>query len=348
MVARAPLAAGTLLPGLRAGNLGDVAAVDRAMRQVLEGVAAKGGERGRYVTLVIPDAAVRVLLIDFDALPPKAAEALPIVRFRLKKLLPFDVEHALVSYQPMPAEVGVVKVLAVAIPREVLAEYEALVTRAGYAPGAVLPSTLAAVAGLEGPAAALVVNADASTVTTAIVRDGALLLHRTVDVSGGGEAAEAEFPAKGTGLRLVDRESSAEEWARQEPLGYDRLEAEAAMQSEVLGRIDMAELGEAAERAVSRLNQAAPVNRSREIAQAVSVAAAYFEDTLRAPVAEVLVAGTMGADRLRELLAENGMEDVRVRELVSDAAIAAIGSAVNGSLRRGAGALAGVRGALRG
>jgi type IV pilus assembly protein PilM len=44
--------------------------------------------RSREVTLIVPDAAVRVLLLEFDELPAKPAEALPIVRFRLKKLLP--------------------------------------------------------------------------------------------------------------------------------------------------------------------------------------------------------------------------------------------------------------------
>ncbi len=43
-----------------------------------------------------------------------------MVRFRLKKLLPFEVEDAVVSYQVMSSAKGLVTVLAVAIPREVL------------------------------------------------------------------------------------------------------------------------------------------------------------------------------------------------------------------------------------
>ena len=233
-IGRAQLTPGAVSPGLKQGNLANPGATSQALRQTLDAVAGKGGERGKYVTIVVPDAAVRVLLIDFDSLPTKAAEALPIVRFRLKKLLPFEVERALVSYQPMPAESGGVRVLAVAIPRDVLADYEGLVTRAGFIPGAVLPSTLAALAGLDGPAPALVVNADASTVTTAIVRDGALLLHRTVDL-GQEDEAESRLAAEGVDaddrqLPIVDRESTVEEWARQEPLGYDRLEVAAALQ----------------------------------------------------------------------------------------------------------------------
>ena len=99
---------------------------------------------------MVPDSAVRVLFVDFDQLPSKAAEALPVVRFRLKKLLPFDADEAMVSYQVMSSEKDSVKLLAVAMPKAVLEEYEGVVLAAGYLPGAVLPSTLAALAGLGG------------------------------------------------------------------------------------------------------------------------------------------------------------------------------------------------------
>ena len=53
-----------------------------------------------------------------------------------------------------------VQVVAAAMPHEVLADYEGMVREAGFEPGAVLPSTLAALAGLgEGEHPTLVVNA---------------------------------------------------------------------------------------------------------------------------------------------------------------------------------------------
>ena len=92
------------------------------------------------------------------------------------------------------------QLLAVAMPKEVLEEYEAVVLAAGYLPGAVLPSTLAALAGLEEtPTAVLVVNAGVGTVTTAIVQGGMLLLHRSVDMSAGPVEAGSILP-------LVSRE----------------------------------------------------------------------------------------------------------------------------------------------
>ncbi len=163
-----------------AGALAERVALVAAVRKALEAVSG----RGREVTLVVPDPAVRVLLLDFDELPAKAAEALPVVRFRLKKLLPFDADDAAVSYQVLASGRGSVQVLAVAMPQESLKEYESVVRDAGFEPGAVLPSTLAALGGLdESERPALVVNAGRDAVTTAIVRGGVLLLHRTVDLS---------------------------------------------------------------------------------------------------------------------------------------------------------------------
>jgi type IV pilus assembly protein PilM len=321
--ARGDLAEGALAPGLKTGNIVDRAAVVAAVRKALDGVAGQG--RGRDVTVVVPDAAARVLLLDFDQLPSKAVEALPVVRFRLKKLLPFDADDAVLSYQVMSSGKGGVQVLAVAVPKSVLDEYEGVVTAAGYLPGAVLPSTLAALAGLdETEGATLVVNAGPGGVTTAIVKGGILLLHRSVDMTD--EAGTVETAA----LSLVDRESSAQEWAQQEAVGpYDRFEAEAAMQTQVLEKAEMREMAATA--------------AAREVTQAVSVAAAYFEDTLQVSPEVALSAGTMGAETLATMLQESGLEGLRVREMV-DAGMLDAG-AVTARVPRGW--LAGVRGALK-
>jgi type IV pilus assembly protein PilM len=342
-VSRADLAEGAIAPGLKVGNIADKTAVTSAVRRALDAVAGTGRERLRDVTVVVPDSAVRVLFVDFDQLPSKAAEALPVVRFRLKKLLPFDADDAMVSYQVMSSKKDSVKLLAVAMPKAVLEEYESVVLAAGYLPGAVLPSTLAALAALdELTAPVLVVNAGTGAVTTAIVEGETLLLHRSVDMSGDMSGNMSWNPSvSGSGgvtstLPLVDRESTAQEWAQQEPLGpggWDRFDAEAAMQTSVVETAVVRERG--SER---RLGAAA-----HEVAQAVSVAAAYFEDSLQRSPDQLLVAGALGADSLAAMMEENGVEGLRVREMV-DAGMIEVG-AVTASVPRSW--LAGVRGALR-
>ena len=82
-VARGPLAEGAVMPSLRPGNLVDRIAVVGALRRVMDSIGVRPNSRAADVTLIIPDGAVRVLLLDFDTLPHKLSEALPIVRFRL-------------------------------------------------------------------------------------------------------------------------------------------------------------------------------------------------------------------------------------------------------------------------
>jgi type IV pilus assembly protein PilM len=82
---------------------------------------------------------------------------------------------------------------------------------------------------------------------------------------------------------------------------------------------------------------------AREVAQAVSVAAAYFEDTLQIAPENLLVAGTMGADGVAEMMEVNGLAGLRVQEMV-DVGMLEAGAA---TARVPRGWLAGVRGALR-
>jgi type IV pilus assembly protein PilM len=306
-VSQSVLAEGALVAGLKPGNVVDRVRVVAAVREALNHVAGNG----RDVTIVVPDNAVRVLLLDFDDLPGKAAEALAVIRFRLKKLLPFDVDTAAVSYQVMSNERGMVRVLAVAMPREVLEEYEGVVSAAGYVPGAVLPSTLAVLAALdEHETSALVINGGRSSLTTAIVRGGVLLLHRAL------EMGVDETPA-------TDADNVGIEQKR--PREYDRIEAEAAIEMHaVLASIEAAV-------------------EAREIAQAVSVAAAYFEDTLAASPEKVISAGPLGADALAVVLGENGFEGLKAQELVTADALGP-GAAASRVPRSW---LAGVRGALK-
>ena len=160
-------------------NFQDRVAVEIALKKALDDVSA----REKHLTLVVPDAAVRVIMLDFDTLPAKTQEALPIVRFRLRKLLPFEVEDAAVSYQLMHQGPEQAHVLVTAMAGPVRAEYESVVRAAGYEPGVLLPSTIASVAALPTSEAALVVNRNGQWLTTAITSGGELLLHRTQELT---------------------------------------------------------------------------------------------------------------------------------------------------------------------
>ena len=239
VTAFAPLLPGSVIPALNAPNFPQPARIVAALRQALDQVV----ERDRKLTLVIPDAAVRVLLLDFDSLPEKLVEALPIIRFRLRKLLPFEVDDAAISYQVMTRDSAQVRALVAVTPRSVLVEYEGVVREAGYEPGAVLPSTLCAIAAIPDDTDALVVNQNAVCITTAITRQSEVLLHRTLEDAG---------------------------------------------------------------------------NDIPDIQQAVSVAIAYFEDSLRLPLESLFYVGPGGAAAFDAMLnqADSEATHVRIRDLV--------------------------------
>jgi len=173
-----PLPAGAVLPGIGEPNLRAPEAVAAAIRATLDQVSP----RTRAVTLVVPDPAVRVFVLDFDALPAKAEEANPVLKFRLRKMVPFDVEHAGVSYQVLIENKSECKVLVGVLPGPVLAEYEAAVRAAGYEPGAVLPSSLATLAAIDSMEAVLIANLSPVALTTCISNGQDLLLYRTLDL----------------------------------------------------------------------------------------------------------------------------------------------------------------------
>jgi type IV pilus assembly protein PilM len=291
-----------------------VAAVRSAINAVAErGRNLPGGRTlpsNRALTTIVPDAAVRVLLLDFDSLPSKRAEVLSILRFRLRKLVPFEVEDAVISYQVASTSEAQTRLLVTVIPREVLVEYEDVLREAGFYPGVVLPSTLAATTLLSPAEPALVVNRNGNTLTTAIVRGEELLLHRALEFEL--DAEENEAPDSRAALLR----------------GRGTPEQVAAMESVREGLRES--------------------RRADDIRQTVSVAMAYYEDTLSAvptslyyigpgTVAEfavllgegLLAPRTAGETQMtvRELLPASGAESLSVpRALLAPAA----GALVNG------------------
>jgi type IV pilus assembly protein PilM len=174
----AALPAGAVAPGIEEANLRAPEAVAEAIRTALGELAP----RRRAITLVIPDASVRVFVLDFDSFPAKADEAIPVLRFRLRKMVPFDVEHGGVSYQVLSQDKAECKVLTAVLPGPILTEYEAAVRAAGYEPGAVLPSSLAAIETAGQMEAVLAVNLSGPGMTTLIATGQDLLLYRTLEL----------------------------------------------------------------------------------------------------------------------------------------------------------------------
>ncbi len=176
------LPGGVLAPNLTATNVLD----GIALRQTLSDALVTVGGRSRDISVLLPDSAVRVVLLDFDTLPDKRQDAEAVVRFRLKKALPFDVEKSAVSFQASRAD-GTVRVVAAVMLSSVLAEYEAAFRDLGYQPGVVIPATLAALRPVTADRPTLVIKVETNTTGVAIVENEELLLFRVLENDAGAQ-----------------------------------------------------------------------------------------------------------------------------------------------------------------
>ena len=189
------LAPGSVVPDLVENNLRQPEDVRDGIEEALGAVAG----RSRDVIAIVPDAAVRVMLVEFDTLPSDQEEALGVIRFRLKKSLPFDVDKAKVSFhaQKFNNEMKVVAAVGLA---SVIEDYEVVFRDAGFSPGVVLPSMLAALGAADAKKPTLVVKVDAHTTSIAILNEDQLQLFRTLENArgvtiSGEQLAEEVYPS---------------------------------------------------------------------------------------------------------------------------------------------------------
>ena len=134
----------------------------------------QAARKRKDAALILPDYAARLAVLDFDHFPSDPKEQASLIRFRLKRSVPFDVESAAMSYYVQTQAGGKVDVVAVVTPLEIVSRYEAPFRTAGLNPGLVTTSGLAA---LElAPEAGLSVLAKITGhVLTVLVRDQAHL-----------------------------------------------------------------------------------------------------------------------------------------------------------------------------
>lgn len=134
--ARAPLAAGALVPGPVQDNVVRAAELRQALAEV---AAAVEGGRGA-VALILPDGVARTALLEV----PSGVAPREFARYRITPGLPYAPDEALVDV--LPVEGG--RVVAAAVRRSVVEGYEAAAAAAGVAVERLDLSPLAALSAL--------------------------------------------------------------------------------------------------------------------------------------------------------------------------------------------------------
>jgi hypothetical protein len=140
---------------------------------------------GGRIGLVLPDPLARVALYPASELKARRrAEVEELIRFRLRKAVPFDIREASVAWLDLGSlRGGEAMVLVAAIFRPVLEGYERLCEAAGLEPGLVELCGLAllrAAASRQAAGDHLLANWDEDYVSLILTRDGAPLLMRTL------------------------------------------------------------------------------------------------------------------------------------------------------------------------
>ena len=178
----APFEPGTLVVSPVEDNIHKADAVAAVLKHI---EPLDHSRKRRRAALILPDFAARVSVLDFDAFPTSPEEQLSLIRFRLKKTLPFDIDSAAVSYFAQPAEKGApIEVVAVIVALEIIARYEALFRAMNFHPGEVTTSALAALhlcpPATRPDAVNVVAKLSAKTLTVMVLRGDTLKLFRCV------------------------------------------------------------------------------------------------------------------------------------------------------------------------
>jgi len=177
---------GALRLSMTESNLADAPAFRQALRAVLERAGVLGGAR---VALVLPDPVARIAILPAAEVKGRPAEMEQLIRFRLKKAVPFEVKDARIGFRRDVTG----QVIAVAALRAVLDPYEAECRALGLEPGLVELSGLALLEAVEASRPApdrLLVNWDEGYVSLFLVREGSLALARTLTGASAAEPAQ--------------------------------------------------------------------------------------------------------------------------------------------------------------
>ena len=137
----------------------------------------------RDAALIIPDYCTRIAVLDFDDFPSDAKEQLALIRFRMKKSVPYDVESAALTFWPQHAGGKKHEVVVVVAPIEIVARYEAPLRAAGLNPGLVMPSSMAALHLVEAGGLTVVAKLTGHVLTVMVTDKGHLRLVRCLELA---------------------------------------------------------------------------------------------------------------------------------------------------------------------
>ena len=178
--ARTPLAPGLLTPSFDGRN---IALRDELATAIDETVRAAGLGRRQRWSVLLPEAALKSLVLSFDGVPGTRDELREMVAWKVERMVGLPSSELRISRQFISAG-ATPRFLVVVAKRSVLEEYDALMTTLDWKVGLIVPRYVGEAAWFDWdptPGDKLVVGARGATCVAAVIRNGELVLVRSVD-----------------------------------------------------------------------------------------------------------------------------------------------------------------------
>jgi type IV pilus assembly protein PilM len=146
-------------------------------------IPSEKGRGRRGAALILPDNCVRIAVLDFETFPDKEEERRPLINFRLRKSVPFDVDQAAVSYFQQAGK----KVIVALAPSEILAHYETPFRAAGLHPGLITVSSLAMLDLCPTAGSIVIARRSPASLTVIAIKDGIVTIARSIELADPGD-----------------------------------------------------------------------------------------------------------------------------------------------------------------
>jgi type IV pilus assembly protein PilM len=154
--------------------------------------------KSRRISVSLPDSTGRVILMDVETRFKSRDEGADVIRWKLKKTFPFDINEAHLDYQVLEErESGAVSLLVSIISKQIVTQYEDLIIEAGLEPN-YIDFTTFNLFRLFSNRMQLVENASLMTfyggvLTMLIFFSGVLTFYRSKEIHGGMQEANRVY-----------------------------------------------------------------------------------------------------------------------------------------------------------
>lgn len=169
-------------PAVEVTPLKDNVLDQELLRQTVESVLNPALKR-KTCALVLPDFCGRVMVLDFDTFPSKLEEQQALVKFRVKRSVPYDIDSAAVSFAVQSTEGKHQEVVAAVVSLEIIARYEAPFRAAGLHPGLITTSSVATLDLVREPGVTLAARLSGRQLSLSVIETGRLKLVRCVELA---------------------------------------------------------------------------------------------------------------------------------------------------------------------